>query len=68
MNNDGFISKPNNWNKISFHYEEQFKNNINLTSLNKKYDVVFILAGGFNNNGEINEWVKRRLKLFYKNF
>jgi len=57
---DGFIKKPKQWNNITFNYTNLYKKNNSLVS-NINYDVLFILAGGFNQQGEINEWVKRRL-------
>lgn len=66
---DGFIIKPNNWNNINYKYNNLF-NKLENIKLNKNYDVIYILAGGFNNKGIINEWVKRRLDYFinlYKN-
>jgi len=60
---DGFIKKPNDWNKINYKYNNLF-NKLDNIKLNKNYDVIYILAGGFNNKGIINKWVKRRLDYF----
>ena len=63
---DGFITKPNNWNNINYNYKYLY-HDINVSKVdNLSLDVVFILAGGFNNKGVINEWVKRRLDYFIK--
>ena len=63
---DGFITKPNNWNNINYNYKYLY-HDINVSKVdNLNLDVVFILAGGFNNKGVINEWVKRRLDYFIK--
>ena len=64
---DGFITKPNKWNNINYNYKYLYHdiNSVNTVD-NLNLDVVFILAGGFNNKGVINEWVKRRLDYFIK--
>lgn len=37
--------------------------------MTNNFDVILVLAGGYNNKtGELHEWVKRRLDLAYKNF
>jgi vancomycin permeability regulator SanA len=37
--------------------------------MENNYDIILILAGGYNNEtGEIHEWVKRRLDLAYNKF
>ena len=59
---DGFLQKPTNWNNINFNYTKNIQTKKHI--LNKKYDVIYILAGGFNKNGIINDWVKRRLDYF----
>ena len=64
MDNEGFIDKPVDWNNVNLSFKNEYDKINNKINLKKKYDVVFILAGGFNSEGIINEWVKRRLDLF----
>jgi len=64
MNKDGFINKPDNWNNFNFVYNSLYDKKIDNIKLLTKNNVFFILAGGFNQDGLINEWVKRRLDKF----
>lgn len=56
---DGFIKKPDFWESTS----KVNKNNKDLLLGNNTDNYIVVLAGGIDNNGNVNKWVENRLKL-----
>lgn len=67
MNKDGWNHKPSEWEKEPLNLIKEIetvgKKSLNLPVTNKiyDYDVIFVLAGGLTDNGNVHEWVLRRL-------
>lgn len=66
---DGWTIKPYTWEKEPEELKKQMHKLANPPICNKYnnilLDVIFVLAGGLTDNGEVHEWVTRRLDLAY---
>jgi len=62
----GWECKPDGWEEQDIKIYSGNNNTPNNNNISNTFDMIFVLAGGLDNNNNINEWTKRRLDIAHQ--